>query len=107
VTSHAEWLASRDIDAPPELTACVRELLASRPEWERLGRADAFILASEQLLRRVLVNGAVARTSALDLLAADACVTWAFEAASDEPRTVPALAERATKGIAAIAAEFA
>lgn len=107
MNSHAEWLASRDVDAPPELTACVRALLASRPEWERLGRADAFILASEQLLRRVLVSGAVARASALDLLAADACVTWAFEAASDEPKTVPALAERATKGIAAIAAEFA
>ena len=107
MNSHAEWLVSRDIDAPPELTACVRDLLASRPEWERLGRADAFILASEQLLRRVLINGAVARTSALDLLAADACVTWAFEAASDDPRTVPGLAERATKGIAAIAAEFA
>jgi hypothetical protein len=107
VSSHSEWLASRDLDVPPELTACVRDLLASRPEWERLGRADAFVRASEQLLRRVLVGGAMARTNALDLLAADACVTWAFEAASDEPKTVAALAERATKGIAAIAAEFA
>ena len=29
----------------------------------------------------------VARASALDLLAADACVTWAFEAAADDPAT--------------------
>jgi hypothetical protein len=98
---------SRDREAPPELVACVRELIASRPEWERLGRVDAFIAASEQLLRRVLVGGAVARANALDLLAADACVTWAFEAASDDPRTLAAAAERSTRGIAAIAAEFA
>lgn len=105
--SHAHWLASREPAAPAELAACVADLLASRPDWERLGRADAFIAASEQLLRRVLESGAVARAKALDLLAADACVTWAFEAAADDPRTVAAFAERATMGIAAIAAEFA
>lgn len=107
MSSHAEWLSSRDADAPRELTDCVVTLLRARPDWERLARPDAFILASEQLLRRVLEGGAVARTNALDLLAADACVTWAFEAAADEPRSVPAFAERATNGIAAIAAEFA
>jgi hypothetical protein len=107
VTSHADWLSSRGSDAPPELTACVRALITARPDWERLGRADAFLLAAESLLRRVLTGGAVARANALDLLAADACVTWAFEAAAEEPRTVAALAERATKGIAAIAAEYA
>jgi hypothetical protein len=86
---------------------CVRELIASRPDWERLGRVEAFIAASEHLLRRVLVGGAVARENALDLLAADACVTWAFEAAADDPRSLAAFAESSTKGIALIAAEFA
>ena len=55
----------------------------------------------------MLIGGAVARANAPELLAADACVTYAFEAAADEPKTVAALAERATKGIAAIAAEYA
>jgi hypothetical protein len=105
--SHREWLASRVPAAPPELLACVVELIATRPDWERLARVDAFIAASEQLLRRVLESGAVARANALDLLAADACVTWAFEAAADDPRTVAAFAERATRGIAAIAAQYA
>ena len=104
---HIDWLASRDAEAPAELTDCVAALFRSRPDWDRLARPDAFILASEQLLRRVLQGGAVARVSALDLLAADACVTWAFEAAADDPRSVPGFAEQATKGIAAIAAEFA
>jgi hypothetical protein len=106
VGSHAEWLATREPEAPPALMACVCELLQARPEWGRLSRPEAFISASEVLLRRVLEGGAVARANALDLLAADACVTWAFEAAADEPRTVAAYAERATKGIAAIAAQF-
>jgi hypothetical protein len=71
-----------------------------------LPRVDAFVDASEVLLRRVLVGGTVARASALDLLAADACVTWAFEAAADDPRQIAAWAERATSEISAIAAQF-
>ena len=106
MSSHPAWLATREPEAPPALTACVRDLLESHPEWERLSRVDAFIEASEVLLRRVLEGGAVARANALDLLAADACVTWAFEAAADDPGTVTGRAERATKGIAAIAAHF-
>jgi len=107
MTTNIEWLAARQPEAPPALTQCVRELLESHPEWEQLPRVDAFIEASEVLLRRVLEGGAIARANALDLLAADACVTWAFEAAADEPASIAGRAERATNGIAAIAAEFA
>ncbi len=108
MTSHVEWLekVSRDSAAPPDLAACVRQLLETHPEWDTLSRVDAFVAASEALLRRVLDGGAVARANALDLLAADACVTWAFEAAADDPRSIVARAERATSGIATIAAEF-
>ena len=105
--SSAEWLASREPAGPPALVNRVRELLASHPEWERLPRADVFIDASEALLRRVLEGGAMARANALDLLAADACITWAFEAAAEHPDAIAAHAERATQGIAAIASEFA
>ena len=101
--SSAEWLASREPAGPPALVTRVRDLLASHPEWERLPRVDVFIEASEALLRRVLEGGAVARANALDLLAADACVTWAFEAAADDPAAIAGHAERATQGIAAIA----
>ncbi len=106
-TSHGAWLSARARAAPPALTACVSDLLDSHPEWASLPRVDAFIAASELLLRRVLEGGAVARAQALDLLAADACVTWAFEAAADDPGTIANRAERSTRGIAAIAAEFA
>ena len=105
--SSAEWLASREPEAPHALVERVRELLAAHPEWERLPRVDAFIEASELLLRRVLEGGAIARANALDLLAADACVTWAFEAAADDPANIAAHAERAAARIAGIASEFA
>ena len=107
MTTHVEWLASRTPEAPVALLQCVRDLFMSQSDWEKLSRVDAFVEASEVLLRRVLVGGTVARASALDLLAADACVTWAFEAAADDPATIAGCAERATEGIAAIAAEFA
>ena len=104
--SHTAWLASRTPEAPADLVACVRALFKAHPEWNALHRADAFIAASEQLLRRVLGHGAASRSSALDLLAADACVTYAFEAAADEPGTIAARAESAMRRIAAIAAEY-
>jgi hypothetical protein len=105
--THEQWLVSREPEAPPALASCVRALLETHPQWDELSRTDAFIEASELLLRRVLEGGPMARSSALNLLSADACVTWAFEAAADDPSTIAACAERATIGIAAIAAEFA
>jgi hypothetical protein len=93
-------------ESPPALSSCVRDLFASHPEWDALSDVDAFIAASAVLLQRVLASGAVARANALDLLAADACVTWAFEAAADDPAGIAGRAELVTARIAAIAAEF-
>ena len=104
--SHTAWLTSRTPAAPADLVECVRALFKEHPEWNALHRADAFIAASEELLRRVLGHPSAARSSALDLLAADACVTYAFEAAADEPGTIPARAESAMRRIAAIAAAY-
>jgi hypothetical protein len=92
--------------SPAALQECVRQLFASHPEWESLPHVDAFTEASSALLRRVLTSGAVARANALDLRAADACVTWAFEAAADDPAGIAGRAELVTLRIAAIAAEF-
>ena len=106
--THAQWLDSRDpnLESPPALRSCVQELFASHGEWETLPHVDAFIEASSVLLSRVLTSGATARANALDLLAADACVTWAFEAAADDPAGIACRAELVTLRIAAIAAEF-
>jgi hypothetical protein len=53
-------------------------------------------------LAEVLADGCTARDAALDLLTADALVTYAFEAAAESPREVDAIAAEAMQRIARI-----
>ena len=87
------WIAQAQPEAPERLVARVREVLATNPKAKQLGVAEALLDAADALLRLVLRDGDdPARERALDLLAADACVTWAFEAAADDPETLSARA---------------
>jgi len=93
----AEWIARARPEAPERLIARVREVLEANPKVKELGVAEALLDAADALLVLVLRDGGEparehARERALDLLAADACVTWAFEVAADNPDT---LVERA------------
>lgn len=102
--THARWIASRTPPAPERLALRVRRVIEAHPEWESLPVADALVAAAESLLDGALGERAgEAREAALDLLAADACVTWAFEAAADAPSTLGARAEDAMRRLAAVA----
>lgn len=102
--THAEWIASRQPEAPERLVAQVRAVLDAHPEYATLPHAEALLRAGEELLATVLGSEkSSARDDALDLLAADACVTWAFEAAADEPATLRARAMQAMERIAGAA----
>ncbi len=105
MTSHIRWLESRTPESPAALVECIRNVFSEHPEYEQLHRVDAFVDAGEVLLRRVLVTDIEARAIALDLLAADACVTYAFEAAADEPSKLGDRAAAATIKIAQVARE--
>lgn len=107
MSTHIEWMVTRTPESPAALIDCIRKVFAAHPELEQRHRVDAFVDAGEVLLRRVLVTDTEARASALDLLAADACVTYAFEAAADEPATLGARAEAAKIKIANVAAGIA
>ena len=88
-----EWIAQAQPEAPERLVARVREVLATNPRAKQLSVSEALLDAADALLRLVLRDGdEPARERALDLLAADACVTWALEVAADDPGT---LSERA------------
>jgi hypothetical protein len=91
--------------APDALRARLGELVDAHPEWETLALPEALLAAGEQLLRGVLAAPARRRETAVDLLAADACVTYAFEAAADQPDRLVALAEHSMKRIAQLAAQ--
>lgn len=101
--SHLTWVKSQSGDAPPALVGRVGVVLEANPDWEALHVAEALLMAGERLLASVMTDSTAGREVALDLLAADACVTWAFEAAADEPSSLPLRAEQAMERIAGLA----
>lgn len=102
--SPAEWMRARAGDAPEPLLGRVEEILASLELPASTPVAEALLRAGEVLLDAVLrAASGEGRGVALDLLAADACVTWAFEAAADAPGTLGARAEAAMRRIAEVA----
>ncbi len=97
------WLNAREPDAPEALRRRIAEVIAAHPEWEAMRRAEALVAAGEALLLHVLAAAPKDRAAALDLLAADACVTYAFEAAADESSSFTERANRAMQRIAKLA----
>lgn len=95
----AEWLATRTPPPPSPLAERVRAM--SAPDAPGVPRADALCEAAAAALADLVRRERLTRENALDLLAIDALVTYAFEAAADEP---DAIEERATRAMARIAA---
>jgi hypothetical protein len=98
-----DWLHERS-DAPPVvLAARVRAVLGERVEVKAASAPAACVDAAEELLRELLSRPSAGRESALDLLTVDALVTYAFEAAANEPDSLIALAESAMSRLASTA----
>jgi len=98
-----EWLETRTPEAPVVLRVRIADLVLDHPEWESMPLPEALMAAGERLMQDVLAAPPRNRDSALDLLAADACVTYAFEAAADDPVRIAGLAEQAMARIALLA----
>lgn len=103
------WIESRTPAPPASLRARLREIVATRAAERAAGGlpgdasvADALISSADWLLARLLSDGCLTRRSAVDLLAADALITYAFEASSDEPATIEARAARAMARLSAL-----
>lgn len=79
MTAPDAWLETREAGVPASLVARMRHYLAggADPLPERLARAGLDAL-------RAALQAPDERASAMDLLAADALLTAAFEAAADE-----------------------
>lgn len=95
------WVAGREPTAPDALAERVASALGGGGHAdddavaEPSAVVDACLRAAEATLTRVLGDGGSERAAALDLLAADALVTYAFEAASEMPEAIPELARTA------------
>ena len=90
-----EWLAAREPPAPALLAQRLERFVRALPE----ARLDATMTRTMCALGLHALEGSLARgetgdAAALDLLAADAFVTYAFEAAAEEGLDVTPVAAR-------------
>lgn len=97
-----EWLARCEPSPPASLAARVAVLLGDAPFAGPDDAVARCVVGAEQVVAGLLRDGCTDRTSALDLLAADALATYAFEVAGDRPETLAAVAETAMARFAAL-----
>ncbi len=90
------WLESRQPTPPVALRDQLKVLVTGAPDSVFSGDSIAAVCGDLGLrtLEAVVKRQSVAYDAALDLLAADAFVTYAFEAAAVEAREVMAVAKR-------------
>ena len=99
------WLSSGTPPPPAALSDRLEQLLApalSRPADEM---TEVCLETMERIVADLLSEGRAGRDRALDLLAADALVTYAFEAASERPELLPERAGAAMRRIGALVSE--
>lgn len=99
----AEWIENRASAAPPDLVMRIRAALGNDGALGAASRSAVCLSAAERLLAEFVRDGGANRECALDLLAADALVTYAFQAASEHPDALRLQAERAMARIASLA----
>ena len=99
------WLHSRQPAPPPALASKLADCVASAPEAALAGDsvADAVGRLGVETLRTVVARQGVAYDAAMDLLAADAFVTYAFEAAAEGGGDLGGLAGRLLAAVGASA----
>jgi len=102
MTTVAGWLARREPPPPEPLLSRIHEALGDgvdAPAHE----AAALTAAAERLLVQLLGGECATRAAAVELLTADALVTYAFEAAAESRSAdMDAMAARAMQRIAAL-----
>ncbi len=99
-----DWLDARSPAPPPALRARLDAVLRDETRRDARDTADVCLGAAEKLVADLLRTACTTRESALDLLAADALVTYAFEAAAESPVELAARASRAMQRMAALGA---
>ena len=98
-----DWIDAREPAPPATLAARISDALGEHSLNDSASPFDACLQAATQLLGDLLVPEALGRESAPDLLAADALVTYAFEAAADDIDRIEDRASAAMLQLAALA----
>ncbi len=96
-----DWLERRDPIPPPALRQRVRELVdAVAPAGDPTA---TLLAAAEAALQGLVRDGSLDRAAALDLLAVDALVTYAFESAAESPGGIPVQSAEAMARLSRVA----
>jgi len=98
-----DWLAHREPSPPRVLRERVEALALAVPELPG-DPAGSLLAAAESALAQLSRTGSDNRATALDLLAVDALVTYAFEFAARTPDDIPELSARAMSRLSSVAA---
>ncbi len=102
-TSVGDWLRNLEPPPPEALRARIFELVEPFSSQSVSMVPDLFLDAGERLLHKLLRSGTTTRDAALELLAVDALVTYAFQAAASESWTLDERAAAAMRRIASSA----
>ncbi len=103
----AEWLEAREPRPPDELAARLRVALGASVRRSVGDAPDVLLQAAARVLEDLVRHPCMQRDQAMDLLTADALVTYAFEAAAEAPEQLEARATAALARLAALAPEAA
>ncbi|HEX2722399.1 MAG TPA: hypothetical protein VHM24_05740 [Gemmatimonadaceae bacterium] len=93
-----DWLASRAPSAPPALARRLHDLLGDAEVSNPAHLPDVLIDRAAHVLARIGDD----RTAATDLLAADALITYAMEAAAEFCLDVASIASQAVEKLASV-----
>ena len=99
-----DWLSARTPAPPSPLAERLHAALGGRLRDGSEHAYESVLETAESLLADLIAVGCAQRSRAFDLLAVDALVTDAFEAAAESPDTLAARATNAMSEIARLAA---
>ena len=102
-----DWLDARSPAPPAALRARLDSVLREGSARDAREATEVCLGAAEMLINQLLHTDCTTRESALDLLTADALVTYAFEAAAEAPAELAARASQAMQRMAALGAASA
>ena len=98
----SDWLDAREPAPPPRLRERLAALLSAHVDGAVT--PEALLRASAAVLAHLVQDGDTARASALELLAADALATYAFEAQADDPEGLDEFCSWAMRTLSAVSA---
>ncbi|MEP6780750.1 MAG: hypothetical protein ABJC26_12725 [Gemmatimonadaceae bacterium] len=100
-----DWFAAVEPAPPRALAERLKAMIATDAGRPVAEVPEVCLRAAENHLRKLLASGSTSRATAIDLLAVDALVTYAFESAAGDATQIEARTKGAMSRIGLIAGQ--